>query len=875
MDEEDAEKTAFTTPWGTYCYRVMPFGLKNAGATYMRAMTTILHDMMNKEIEVYVDDVIIKSKTQADHVRDLRKFFERLRKYNLKRNPAKCAFGVPSGKLLGFIVSRRGIELDPSKIKAIRELPPPKNRTEVISLLSRLNYISRFIAQLTTTCEPIFKLLKKDAAVKWTDECQEAFDKIKEYLSNPPVLVPPEPGRPLFLYLSVMDNSFGCVLGQHDATGKKEQTIYYLSKKFTSYEVKYTFFERTCCALTWVAQKLKHYLSSYTTHLISRMDPLKYIFQKPMSSGRLTKWQILLTEFDIVYVTRTAIKAQALADHLAENPVDDEYEPLNTYFPDEEINSVEEEVRDDSHVWKLYFDGAVNIKGVGIGAILISPMGNHYPATARLRFFCTNNTADYEACIMGLNMAIHLDAHELKVLGDSDLLIRQAQGEWETRDIKLIPYKQCLEDLIKRFKSIKFRHIPRFHNELVDALATLASMLPYPDNAYINPLEIQIRDQHGYCNTIEVEPDGEPWYHDIKRYLKTKQYPIHADGDQKRTIRRLSNGFFLRGEILYKRTPNLNLLRCVNTQEAEMIMNEVHSGVCGPHMNDYVLPKKILRAGYYWLTMERYCFRFVRKCHQCQIHNDKIHSPPSELHPMSAPWPFVAWGIDVIGPIEPKVSNGHRFILVAIDYFTKWVEAVTFKSVTKKVVVDFIHSNIICRFGIPKTIITDNAANLNSHLIKEVCEQFKIVHHNSTPYRPKANGAVEAANKNIKKILRKMIQGSRQWQEKLPFALLGYRTTIRTSVGATPYLLVYGTEAVIPAKVEIPSLRIIVEAEIDYTEWVKSRLDQLSLIDEKRLTAVCFGQLYQQRMARAYNKKVHPRHFEVGQLVMKRILPHQ
>ncbi|XP_049344596.1 uncharacterized protein LOC125808959 [Solanum verrucosum] len=120
-----------------------------------------------------------------------------------------------------------------------------------------------------------------------------------------------------------------------------------------------------------------------------------------------------------------------------------------------------------------------------------------------------------------------------------------------------------------------------------------------------------------------------------------------------------------------------------------------------------------------------------------------------------------------------------------------------------------------------------------------------------------------------------MVQGSRQWHEKLPFALLGYRTTIRTSVGATPYLLVYGTEAVIPAEVEIPSLRIIVEAEIEDTEWVKSRLEQLALIDEKRLTSICFGQLYQQRMARAYNKKVRPRNFEVGQLVVKRILPHQ
>nr|XP_009780645.1 PREDICTED: uncharacterized protein K02A2.6-like [Nicotiana sylvestris] len=190
---------------------------------------------------------------------------------------------------------------------------------------------------------------------------------------------------------------------------------------------------------------------------------------------------------------------------------------------------------------------------------------------------------------------------------------------------------------------------------------------------------------------------------------------------------------------------------------------------------------------------------------------------------MSAPWPFVAWGMDVIGPIEPKASNGHIFILVAIDYFTKWVEAITLKAVTKKAIVDFVHSNIICRFGIPKIIITDNAANLNSHLMKEVCEQFKINHRTSTPYRSKANGVVEAANKNIKKILRKMVQGYRQWHEKLPFALLGYQTIVRTSVGATPYLLVYGIEAVIPAEVKIASLRIIVEAGIEDTNWEEAK----------------------------------------------------
>ncbi|XP_059306380.1 uncharacterized protein LOC132057793 [Lycium ferocissimum] len=180
----------------------------------------------------------------------------------------------------------------------------------------------------------------------------------------------------------------------------------------------------------------------------------------------------------------------------------------------------------------------------------------------------------------------------------------------------------------------------------------------------------------------------------------------------------------------------------------------------------------------------------------------------------------------------------------------------SYKSVTKKVVADFVRNNIICRFSVAESIITDNGANLNSHLMKDICEQFKITHRNSTAYRPQMNGAIEAANKNIKRILRKMADNYKGWHEQLPYALLGYRTTARTSTGATPFMLFYGTEAVMSAEVEIPSLRIIQEAELDNAEWVQSRYDQLALIDEKRMVAVCHVQLYRPRMARAFNKRV-------------------
>jgi hypothetical protein len=168
MAPEDMTKTTFVTEWEIYCYTVMPFGLKNAGATYQMMATALLHDMMHKEVEVYVDDLIVKSATRGEHITNLRKFFERIKKYKLRLNPNKCTFGVTAGKLLGHMVSSRGIEVDPTKIKAILEMPPPKIEKEIRGFLGRLQYISRFIARLTTTCEPIFKLLKKGEPKEWT-----------------------------------------------------------------------------------------------------------------------------------------------------------------------------------------------------------------------------------------------------------------------------------------------------------------------------------------------------------------------------------------------------------------------------------------------------------------------------------------------------------------------------------------------------------------------------------------------------------------------------------------------------------------------------------------------------------------------------------
>ena len=213
----------------------------------------------------------------------------------------------------------------------------------------------------------------------------------------------------------------GCILGQHDETGRKEQAIYYLSKKFTDYESRYSSLEKMCCALAWTVQRLRQYMFYHTTWLIAKLDPIKFIYEKPSLSERIARWQVLLLEFDIVYVSQKAIKGSTIAYFLAER-ANEEYEPMSFDFPDEDLMAVlqiEKEESPEEDGWKMYFDGASNALGRDVGTVLISPKGNHCPFTAKLSFDCTNNVAEYKACVMGLQAAIEKKIKKLSVYGDS------------------------------------------------------------------------------------------------------------------------------------------------------------------------------------------------------------------------------------------------------------------------------------------------------------------------------------------------------------------------------------------------------------------------------------------------------------------------
>ncbi|XP_058211663.1 uncharacterized protein LOC131323841 [Rhododendron vialii] len=265
------------------------------------------------------------------------------------------------------------------------------------------------------------------------------------------------------------------------------------------------------------------------------MDPLKYLFEKPALTGRMARWLLMLAEFELRYVTRKSVKGRVVVEFLVDCPIEGG-EDAESQFPDEDIMTLAEDV------CKLYFDGAANQKGFGIDVLLIAPDGSHIPLAFKLNFEVTNNQAEYEACIVGMEAAIEIGIEKLEVMGDSNLVISQANGDWKVKEEKLKPYHQDLEDLIPHFNKVTLTHVPRLKNQFADALATLASMVEIPLGVKLRPIVIEQRDTQVYQHVMVVdEPeDGHPWYYDIQRFVERGEYSTEASKKSKIALQRMA-----------------------------------------------------------------------------------------------------------------------------------------------------------------------------------------------------------------------------------------------------------------------------------------------------------------------------------------------
>ncbi|KAI5311981.1 hypothetical protein L3X38_041154 [Prunus dulcis] len=537
MAEQDIHKTAFMCPGhiGAFEYIVMPFDLRNAGATYQRAMNSIFHDMIGHSLEAYIDDVVIKSPEEGNHVASLRKALLRMRQHKLKINPKKCAFGVQPGNFLGFLVHQRGIEVDRNKAKSIIEALPPRNKKELQSLLGKINFLRRFISNSAGKIQPFSSLLrlKQEQTFKWEEQHQQAFQEIKHYLSNPPVLSPPKRGRPLKLYVSASEVSIGSLLVQDNKEGK-EQEVYYLSR-----------------TLTEVERRLNQIHANKTN-----------------AEGQ--NWEMDFG-FDRIHLQVCPPEScqRASCDRLPSRSPREEIENMDS------LDIANADLLTRAHVclnnpiysihltpWKLYFDGSKTDKASGAGIVLEEPLGVRHCYSFQLDFQCTNNRAEYEALIIGLEILVELGIQSVEILGDFMLVLKQIAGEYKCLNPSLAVYLVAARNLLTEFREATWEHIPREENFAANELAQVASGIQMPEDCVQRIIKIGRKSLPSVLTRgMEIEVNSaliteDDWREPIMTYL---QYPTLPS---KKRVRIMATNYLMWNEDLVQKSKDEVLLRC-------------------------------------------------------------------------------------------------------------------------------------------------------------------------------------------------------------------------------------------------------------------------------------------------------------------------
>jgi hypothetical protein len=305
---EDEEKTSFITSFRMFCFVRIPEGLKNAGCTFSRMIAIVLHPQLQRNILAYVDDIVVKSVQRRDHISDLAETFVNLRAANLRMNPEKCVFGIHKGKVLGCLVSTT-VKANPDKIKALIEMQDPVSVKDVQKLIGRVATLNRFIPRAAERSLSFFHVLRSSKKFQWFKTQKQAFQELKDYLSNMTKLCPPEPRSPLLLYVSASNSAVSAVLVQEKEGGKfKQIPVYFASEALSGSKLFYSELEKIAYAVVMVARKLRHYFEGHKIRVITN-QPLNDLFANKEASTRIIKWGAELSENTVEFERRSTIKS--------------------------------------------------------------------------------------------------------------------------------------------------------------------------------------------------------------------------------------------------------------------------------------------------------------------------------------------------------------------------------------------------------------------------------------------------------------------------------------------------------------------------------------------------------------------------------------
>eukprot|EP00253_Pinus_taeda_P029852 PITA_29852 len=673
---DDQENTGFTTPWGTFMYSKMPFGLMNVGSTFQRAMDIAFVGEKDKFVLVYLDDITIYSSSHQDHLQHLKKVFLKCRRFGISVNPKKSQFALEEGKLLGHIVSTAGVKIDPERVKEIQTLSVPRSKKDIQSFFGKIDFVRRFIPNFAKLVKHITSMLKKGSEIKWSEVARRSFEAIKRDIMEAPTLISLDYNKEFHIFSFASGDTLAAVLLQKDDEGS-EHPVAFFSKTLRDAELRYDIIENKAYALIKSLKAFRMYILHSKVIAYVPSASVKDVLMQPDVDGRRDKWIAKLIEFNIELKPTKLVRGQGLAKLMAEENC--RMLDINLFNTNSDDKQTEEE--------------------------------------------------------------------------------RAEQGQ---------------------------------NQSLIEILAS--------------------------CE----------WYCTIAQFLLKLEVPPSLSSRQARTVKLRATKYCIHENLLYWRDPSGILLRFLDKEQSMEVMYQFHSSICGGHHYWKTTTHKILRAGYYWPTLFSDVFLFVKSCDKCQRFEGKqqLKSPP--LKPVHSSGPFQQWGLLFIGEINPHSSGQHRWILVATDYFTKWIEAISTRKADHHVVINFLTENIFTRFGCPHKLVTNNAAAFRAKELVDMCDSMgiKLVHSTSS------------------------------------------MVTTKKSIGNSPFKLVYGTEVVFPIQLTLPVAKFLQEEQNEEEDMAK-RISDLVKVHQIRDHLVEKSTTHQKRIKEAFNRKEKINSFQVGDLVLK------
>jgi len=659
MTERAIRCSAFCTKRGLFEFVRMPFGLKNAPSTFCRAMSTVLRDLLWDICLFYLDDVIIYARTQEELLERLDNVLSRLEEHGFKVKPSKCCLFRQHIQFLGHMVSANGIEPSPDKLQAIRDWPIPHCLREVRAFYGTASYYRRFVCNFAKTAEPLTRLFSKHCVFEWTDDAQEAFDKLKRALLQTPVLQFPHPDLPCILDTDASDVAIGAVLSQ--VVEGEERPIAFFSRVLDKAQRNYCSTRRELLAVIASLQHFRQYLIG--RHILLRTDhhSLKWLntFKRP--EGILARWIETLSEFDYT-IEHRAGKLHCNADGVS-RPICKQCWGRQTKVPwiDQPLDRADE---------------------------LTEPFVVH---TIRL----------------------------MPELDDGEVATAQ-------------------------------------HND-----PTLSLIIAW------------LIDNHS--------PSAD----------NMRQLPLEG-----RNLWSQRDSLFLRSNVLLRHV-NGNDQLIVPTSLRRKFFHVTHAGLLAAHLGPQRTLQQ-LQTFYYWPGMKKDIHDWYSQCDSCQ----RSKPPPSRCHaPMtkviaSAPMDLVA--IDILSGL-PATEHGYKYLLVATDYFTKWLEAYPLPDQEAATCVRALYNGFFSRFGLPRQLHADQGRNFESKLVQELCNLTGVHKTRTTPFHPRSDGQTERANKTILQMLRASADDNpADWPNRLPALLAAYRMTPHASTHESPNMLMFGRETLLP-----------------------------------------------------------------------------